>query len=412
MAYDLALPSIYARYPGSGERVYRTLCDLLSGRLSEQEWQDFDPAAWQLLARMAEAEGVAPLVYGILKDGGWPAGAPEKVRARLAQVYYQETAHNSLLFRELARILQGLRQAGIPVIVMKGAALAGLYPEFGLRPMVDLDLLVMPDALERAVQVMYDLGYSPGTPEITQGINTQVSYNVELRGGPQDTLTIELHWSLVAALGDWRSAPTGWFWQQTGPFEPGGSLGSMGLVQESCAGMVFNPTAQLLYLAAHLFLRHSGLQQRLLWFYDIYLLVEQNRARLDWDDLLQQSDQFQWAPALDAALRGVQGRFGLALPAGFLSALSGLTNIQTARYIRRQAEPLNTRTFATWGDLSSLSWKVRLRLIRALVFPSRAYLEWRYHPRPAWLWPFFYPYRWGDILKDGVITLVKIVRKQ
>lgn len=46
----------------------------------------------------------------------------------------------------------------------------------------------------------------------------------------------------------------------------------------------------------------------------------------------------------------------------------------------------------------------------AIACPSPAYMRWRYGPRPvlshvegpAWLWPLTYPYRWLDILRDGL----------
>ncbi len=41
----------------------------------------------------------------------------------------------------------------------------------------------------------------------------------------------------------------------------------------------------------------------------------------------------------------------------------------------------------------------------AIAIPSPAYVRWRYKPRPAWLWPLCYPYRWLDILREGLSTL-------
>ncbi|HEX9028440.1 MAG TPA: hypothetical protein VF823_04630, partial [Anaerolineales bacterium] len=104
MVYDLAIPSTYARSSRAGERLYRLLCNLLVGRSGEREWEQLDPTEWQALARIAQDEGVAPLIYCIFKDGGWLTTVPENIRIFLAQVYYQETAHSTLLFQELTRI--------------------------------------------------------------------------------------------------------------------------------------------------------------------------------------------------------------------------------------------------------------------------------------------------------------------
>ncbi len=50
---------------------------------------------------------------------------------------------NTNYFQELKSILDKFENASIEAIVLKGAALAaGIYPDLGLRPMKDLDLLV------------------------------------------------------------------------------------------------------------------------------------------------------------------------------------------------------------------------------------------------------------------------------
>ena len=59
--------------------------------------------------------------------------------------------------------------------------------------------------------------------------------------------------------------------------------------------------------------------------------------------------------------------------------------------------------------LASLSWRARLRLLLVNVIPSPAYVRWRYKPRPAWLWPLCYSYRWLDILREGLTTLWRMV---
>ncbi len=50
---------------------------------------------------------------------------------------------------------------------------------------------------------------------------------------------------------------------------------------------------------------------------------------------------------------------------------------------------------------------VHLRLI-----PQPAFIRWRYKPRPAWLWPLYYPYRWFDFLFDGLRTLLLLARRR
>ena len=70
---------------------------------------------------------------------------PAAVREHLKASYYATAARNTLLFRELSRILAALAEAEIPVILLKGVDLAQtLYPDPALRLMGDLDLLDNP----------------------------------------------------------------------------------------------------------------------------------------------------------------------------------------------------------------------------------------------------------------------------
>jgi hypothetical protein len=60
-----------------------------------------------------------------------------------------------------------------------------------------------------------------------------------------------------------------------------------------------------------------------------------------------------------------------------------------------------------------MNWAARFSLIWAHLVPTRAYLRWRYQLRlPAWLWPLYYPYRWFDLARDSVRTLIRIGRKR
>jgi hypothetical protein len=59
------------------------------------------------------------------------------------------------------RLLTAFAAAGIPIILLKGTALAHLvYGGPDLRPMVDIDALIDPADLKRAIAAVCDLGYS------------------------------------------------------------------------------------------------------------------------------------------------------------------------------------------------------------------------------------------------------------
>jgi hypothetical protein len=69
-------------------------------------------------------------------------------------------ASNAVLFEALATIEARFAEAGLPLVLLKGAAVAGwAYVDPALRPMTDLDLWVRKNDLERAAVLLAGLGF-------------------------------------------------------------------------------------------------------------------------------------------------------------------------------------------------------------------------------------------------------------
>lgn len=88
--------------------------------------------------------------------------------------------------RELAGVFE---RVGIPLMFLKGnAGLArGIYP-FGTRPLADVDVLVPPDAIGRAVLLLGDLGYSP-----VEGEDDPLCPHIPPYQHPDHAAVLELH---------------------------------------------------------------------------------------------------------------------------------------------------------------------------------------------------------------------------
>ena len=262
--------------------------------------------------------------------------------------------------------------------------------------MGDLDLLVPKGRLNQAVAAVEALGYVPEGPEIKPGLARLISYEVNFDGGEYIPLHVELHWNLIGGEANRYRPRIVWFWEQA-------EMANLSDVQ----AMVLKPTAHLLYMAAHLALKHGEANSPLRWFYDIHLLVEQEGQRIQWDELVARAREFGWAPALHVALAGTVARFATPLQIGLLESLVNVGDPRDQALIRRKTRS-QTRWESTVDSLASLSWRARLHLLMALAIPSPAYMRWRYKPRPSWLWPLYYPYRWFDILRGGLSTLWKM----
>lgn len=73
---------------------------------------------------------------------------------RLREAYRHHSFQAALHARNLGRIVTRLRAGGVEPVLVKGPAIARLYPERGLRPFGDLDLCVRPDQHRTASAIL------------------------------------------------------------------------------------------------------------------------------------------------------------------------------------------------------------------------------------------------------------------
>ncbi len=382
--------------------IYDALCKALSDRAGQVDWAAFSAADWDRFAKRAVAEGVGPLIHWTLKGSKepafTPAAVPPSALQTLAEAYYQSAAHNALLFKELERILEALGEAGIPVIVLKGAALAQtLYPDPALRPMGDLDLLVPINKLSQAASLVQATGYNVAMMELRPGLNQAAGYHLHLRSSQPANLALELHWTLIGSEDDWRTVPAYWFWDNSEPWAITQSQQHNGIHQLS-------PLAHLLYLAAHLTLQHGSAQAILLWFFDLHLMISRQDDRLDWGTLIKQAIELGWGPALLAAVRETQSRLNTPISDPNLQILEETAQTKLDQWIKYRAKPNFPRSAKAWHKFASSSRSNRLRWGWAILFPSSAHMQWRYNPRSRWLLPFYYFYRWAEIIQSDLAT--------
>ena len=135
---------------------HHELNSLLAGRLD-----------WDQVLHKSRGHQVSALLHRHLANQGCRDHIPAGVRDQFKAAYLTNVARNLFYQVELRRALDALRAQDIPVIVLKGAALAeSVYGDVGLRPMADLDLLVPEKSVYSAQAIVRDLGYRPtGTPE-------------------------------------------------------------------------------------------------------------------------------------------------------------------------------------------------------------------------------------------------------
>lgn len=256
---------------------------------------------WQVVVRRTEHWGLATLVYSSLRQAAASGQVPTAVTEQLRHLYRRDTIHN-VAQRELLRIsLLRFVEAGVPVIVLQGAALAALvYPAPNLRPIGAIDLLVHPhqqaqaEGLLAGVQIDY-----PSLPYL----------------GPRGIHQIKLHEHSTTARGSTGGhagdphLPIQDIWARAQPAQI-----------ESVTTLVLSQEDLLLQLAMQLSAseRVDGHVRTLC---DIAETCRRYGDAIDWPRLVVQAERYQGAKQLAFALRLSRDLAGADVPARALVAL-------------------------------------------------------------------------------------------
>ena len=173
-------------------------------------FQDEDPGAaltpfldrpldWTYLLALANRHGVAPLLrHAAQRRPG--RRAPEAVMAELQRSHFLTAARAMMLIEEQRKVLALLAEHEIPVIPYKGVFLAEqLYGDASLRPTGDIDLIVHPDDVMRAKEILVEAqGYEPDfdfhSPQ-QEALYLNRAHEYELVH-PESSCRVELHWDV------------------------------------------------------------------------------------------------------------------------------------------------------------------------------------------------------------------------
>ena len=156
---------------------------------------------WRKLVQLAQRHAVAALFCRAVR--GRPDISMEVLNDLLGRIF--EAARFDLtLSAELAELLELFRGHEIRVVTLKGPVLAStLYGTAALRSSSDLDLLVQPEDLFRARQLLKDKGYHlesvlswPTDSAYFRRRDSEISFS-RRTAYQTDTLWIDLHWRLL-----------------------------------------------------------------------------------------------------------------------------------------------------------------------------------------------------------------------
>jgi len=293
------------------------------------------------LCRLASAEGLGPWLSREMAARGLPVPGP------LARMGYAVLAQNLVIRAALEDLDRAFSGSGLQVLVHKGAALAfSAYPDPGLRPMEDADLMVRRKDAGRLAGVLSGLGYSP------QPRAPHLFFSARLR---LDVHTHLLDAERVPARRLLTPRGMGPVWEEARPLGPG---------FESLKTP--SPADEVLNLALHA-LKHS--MSRLVWLLDLDLLLS-GRDKAFFEELASRAAYMGQEKALALAVWMAARVFGrdhsslaARLPCPGTLETSVLDLRARGRSMGLLGEILLASCIPGWGG--------RLALFAGAVFPHR-----------------------------------------
>jgi hypothetical protein len=157
---------------------------------------------WNALFHSAYCHGLLPLVYRSL-TATCPDAVPQAVLEQFKGHYRTTAWRNLFLTDQLVQILRRLEAHGILAIPLKGPVLAAaLYGDLTLRDFIDLDILIPPQEIGRARDLLVAEGYRPEShltgSQAAACFQSPKEHHFVLTGKDGRVL-VELHWRLTQA---------------------------------------------------------------------------------------------------------------------------------------------------------------------------------------------------------------------
>ncbi len=271
---------------------------------------------WGRLEQVAGRNLVMPIVCHMTQNFPLPEAVGRRWKNHQIGIeLFHARAHAATTW-----LCEALEQAGIPVVVMRGMALAqGRYPSPSLRPMVDVDLLVPPAARFALPAFFRDHGLNP-----VKMLRSQFVCQV-------NGVVFEIHWSFLTPK-RYRQAVDANLW--LGDRRPLPAWG----------GKVFGlaPEHELVALVCHAFIHHE--LDTLLSLVDIGLVSQGDN--LNWRAIWTWCSQASLSRLFWFTLALVEWLFHLGLPETIVQAGLPWADFPTRRLQAYEAPLLATDTRA------------------------------------------------------------------
>jgi hypothetical protein len=302
------------------------------------------------------------------------AGVCPPLAQALQKDVYVAAAQSTIHWQNLDEILDAFSKRGVPVVLMKGAALGqSVYDEPLWRIMSDVDLWVRDEDVAQAVQLLQGLGYGVGDKE-ERPLALQLQADGEIRFEKQG-----VKWGLVELH---LSPFPGWWLKRTAVIDKTAVWQRIEPLPDGRAYQLA-PEDAILLTAVHLAVSHQFDILTIRHLVDIAFMAK--KGRVDWDCVARRARQWRVAAAVYLVLDIFQQLIGLEdveaarqqlRPSWWRRWLLGRFVSASSVLAGRELKQAHTRYLYLLLLVDSTA--ERLRLIWRTVWPEQAWLAARY----------------------------------
>lgn len=242
---------------------------------------------------------------------------------RFKGVYRFTWYKNQMLFHNMAILLRSFHNAGIRIMILKGAALTLLhYRDYGLRPMGDFDVLIYTKQAAEATNLLKKLGWKPKIKLPKVFTEAYISTIRGLRFNDAIGQGFDLHWHLL---------PECCYANAEDQFWDGAILTSV----RDVSTYALNPTDQLLHVCVHGARYHSIAPFQ--WVADAMTIMNTSQTEIDWNRLSAYAQKHRLILPLRNALKYLRDILSASIPPTVLQSMQvmPISKVERTEYVAR-----------------------------------------------------------------------------
>ena len=346
---------------------------------------------WNYLSTLANAHGVAALVWHNLETHRLLTGIPDKVTAFLRGAMMRSLSRNTFNTEAMGEVLWLLNGKNIKTVLLKGFALElSVYGNAGLRQMSDVDVLISREECMLARKILISSGYVslPVKSFIHELIIADIGKHLPslIKNGT----SVEIHHEL---FGGRNNMLTGMLYDNSYEIEIKGEK-----------AYVPQPQIFFLYLVRHLWMHEENNESQLRLYTDLVVLIDRHRDEIINSELLTNASLAGMYEILASRLLTLRDMWGINFPDwinDFIDRWSDPASINKFIFFLkspRDNPPSDRAQFYRHiiNDVPGIHRKF-LYLIGD-IFPSVTFMKNRYKCKSTLKAMIYYPGRIGKVL--------------